>query len=73
LPGATALKRVPAAQIRSLPTPQAGSLFAIVVIQRFAAEDAAFGGANAPLLAVRIIDRFADGIVRDDVEDEGVL
>lgn len=52
--------------------PPHASLLPVVVIQRFAAEDAAFGGAHAPLPAVRIIDRFTDGIVRDDVEDEVV-
>jgi len=58
-------------QIRALGSrQQLNSLFAVVVVQCVAPEQAAFGGAHAPLPAVGIIDRLANRIVRHYVENQ---
>src|SRR5437870_4856467 len=46
------------------------SLFALVMLQRFTAENPVFRRAHHPLLAVVIMNRLADGIVRHYVEDQ---
>src|SRR5262245_8047397 len=49
---------------------ESASFFAIVRVEWFAAQDAAFRRTHTPLLAIRIIEGLADGIVRDDVDDQ---
>src|SRR6187401_248555 len=46
------------------------SLFAIEVIERFAAEQPAFGRTNEPFLAVGVVTRFADRVVGHDDDDQ---
>src|SRR5712691_2159304 len=50
----------------------AALLLSVVVIQTLAAEQSPFGRADEPFLAIRVIARFADRIIGNDVEDEVV-
>src|SRR5439155_18612341 len=46
------------------------SLFTVVMFQRFTAKNPAFGRAYRPFLAVVIMNRLTDGIVRHHVENQ---
>ena len=53
--------------------PVKNSLFAVEVIQIFAAHQAAFGGADSPFVAIGVMAGFADGVVGYDIENQIAL
>src|SRR6266404_6803200 len=46
------------------------SLFTVVMLQRFTAKNPTFGRAHRPFLAIVIVNRLTDGIVRHHVENQ---
>src|SRR4030095_54657 len=52
------------------PQPPPESFFTVEVIQGIAPKNSPFRNAHTPLLAIRIVDGFADGIVRHDEQGQ---
>jgi hypothetical protein len=59
--------------VRRIPTTDNVSFLTVVIVEGVGTDHPTCGGIDAPLVAIRIMIRFTDRIIRDNVKDQVLL